>query len=87
MKRMVSLLSVLALVASISFSIPSSVDAKVKVFKNCTELNKTYKGGVAKSKTVKNRGGKTKYSPYVSSSLYTANKKMDRDKDGITCEK
>lgn len=25
--------------------------------------------------------------PYVSTALYNANKKMDRDKDGIACEK
>lgn len=53
----------------------------------CTELNKTYKGGVAKTKTTKNKGGKTKYKPYANSSLYEANKSKDRDKDGIACER
>jgi len=36
---------------------------------------------------VKNKGGKTKYKPYVSKSLYDANTKLDRDKDYIACEK
>lgn len=54
---------------------------------NCTELNKDYKGGVAISSSTKNKGGKTKYKPYVSKELYNANKKSDRDKDGIACEK
>jgi len=60
---------------------------KVKTYKNCKALNKDYKGGVARSKSVKNKGGKTKYKPYVSKALYDANKKLDRDKDKIACER
>ncbi|SEU19525.1 excalibur calcium-binding domain-containing protein [Paenibacillus sp. NFR01] len=67
----------------------SSVNAATKAekFKNCTELNGVYKGGVAQSSDVKNQGGKTKYKPYVSKELYDLNRKMDRDKDLIACEK
>ena len=57
-----------------------------KVFKNCTELNKVYKGGVALPGAV-NRGGATKYEPKYNKSLYLANKKSDRDNDGIACER
>ncbi|WHY21512.1 excalibur calcium-binding domain-containing protein [Paenibacillus sp. G2S3] len=64
-----------------------SAESKVKTYKNCTELNKVYKGGVAISSSTKNKGGKTKYKPFVSKALYEANKKSDRDKDGIACEK
>ncbi|OAB30940.1 hypothetical protein PMSM_21210 [Paenibacillus macquariensis subsp. macquariensis] len=53
----------------------------------CTELNKVYKGGVARSSSVKNKGGKTKHKPFVSQALYDANKKSDRDKDLIACER
>jgi len=60
---------------------------KVVTYKNCTELNKKYKGGVARAANVKNKGGKTKYKPYVSKALYDANKKSDRDKDLIACER
>jgi hypothetical protein len=60
---------------------------KSKVYKNCTELNKVYKGGVARSSSVKNKGGKTKYIPYASKALYDANKKSDRDRDFIACER
>ncbi|MDO7906775.1 excalibur calcium-binding domain-containing protein [Paenibacillus sp. JX-17] len=56
-------------------------------YKNCTELRKDYKGGVARSATVKNKGGKTKYKPFVSQALYDRNSGLDRDKDGIACEK
>jgi len=87
LKRYLSIL--LAIVLMFSFMPFSSADAKTKVktYKNCTALNKDYKGGVAKSKSTKNKGGKTKYKPYVSKDLYEANKKSDRDKDGIACER
>lgn len=64
---------------------PSS-QAAAKVFKNCTELNKVYPGGVALPGAV-NTGGATKLTPKYNKKLYTANKKSDRDKDGIACEK
>jgi hypothetical protein len=60
--------------------------ASVKVFKNCTELNKVYPGGVALPGSV-NAGGMTKLAPKFDKKLYEANKKSDRDKDGIACEK
>ncbi|MEH7126335.1 excalibur calcium-binding domain-containing protein [Bacillus sp. JJ1773] len=63
------------------FSKPAKTD------KNCTELIKDYKGGVAESSSSKNKGGKTKYKPHVSKELYDANKSKDRDKDGIACER
>ena len=64
---------------------PSS-HAAAKVFKNCTELNKVYPGGVVLPGAV-NTGGVTKKEPMYDKALYNANKKSDRDKDGIACEK
>ena len=61
-------------------------NAAVKVFKNCTELNRVYPGGVALPDAV-NAGGETKLTPKFDKKLYEANKKSDRDKDGIACEK
>ncbi|MGX8177684.1 excalibur calcium-binding domain-containing protein [Exiguobacterium artemiae] len=70
---------------------------KAKAFKNCTEMQKTYKGGVANKKGLKNRTGydkngkpiykKTQYTAYVSLATYNLNKSKDRDKDGIACER
>nr|WP_206702732.1 excalibur calcium-binding domain-containing protein [Bacillus sonorensis] len=79
----------LGLIIGFSFSAGGVVEAKpkVKTYKNCKALNKVYKGGVARAKSVKNKGGKTKYKPYVSKALYDANKKLDRDKDKIACER
>jgi hypothetical protein len=65
---------------------PTQSNAAVKKFKNCTELNKVYPGGVALPGAV-NAGGATKKEPKYDKALYTANKSSDRDKDGIACEK
>jgi hypothetical protein len=66
--------------------LPSTAAQASKVFKNCTELNKVYPGGVALPGAV-NAGGMTKMTPKFDKKLYEANKKSDRDKDGIACEK
>ena len=78
------------LIATISLGLTlglvHSSQAAAKVFKNCTELNKVYPGGVALPGAV-NSGGVTKKEPKYDKALYNANKKSDRDKDGIACEK
>ena len=66
--------------------ISESTYAAAKKFKNCTELNKVYPGGVALPGAV-NAGGATKKEPKYDKALYIANKKSDRDGDGIACEK
>jgi hypothetical protein len=71
----------------LTLSLPAtSANAAAKEFKNCTELNKVYPGGVALPGAV-NAGGMTKLTPRFDKKLYEANKKSDRDKDGIACEK
>ncbi|THF72874.1 excalibur calcium-binding domain-containing protein [Cohnella fermenti] len=86
MKKNILTLGACLLILS-SFSSYTDAASSIKTYKNCTELNAVYKGGVAQSASVKNKGGKTKYKPYVSKELYAANKKLDRDKDLIACEK
>jgi hypothetical protein len=77
-----------ALLITLTFtvSIVPIHQASAKAFKNCTELNKKYPGGVALPGAV-NAGGTTKLTPKYDTKLYEANKKSDRDKDGIACEK
>ena len=82
MRRYVIILLSVVLVTSFS----THSNAAAKKFKNCTELNKVYPGGVAKPGAV-NKGGATKKEPKYDKALYTANKSSDRDKDGIACEK
>jgi hypothetical protein len=82
MNQLVTLIISLGL----SLGLMPASQAAVKVFKNCTELNKVHPGGVALPGAI-NSGGKTKKVPKYDKALYTANKKSDRDKDGIACEK
>ena len=70
----------------LTFGLIPNGHATAKVFKNCTELNKVYPGGVALPGAV-NSGGTTKKEPKYNKSLYMANMKSDRDRDGIACEK
>ena len=83
MKR---ILSSFVIIISLMISAGSPVNAAAKVFKNCTELNKVYPGGVALPGAV-NTGGSIKKEPKYDKALYKANKKSDRDGDGIACEK
>lgn len=63
MKKAAAVLLSLGLVFGFSYGADHVAEAKtkVKVYKNCKELNKVYKGGVARTSKAKNKGGKTKY--------------------------
>lgn len=89
MKKGMAMLLSLILVMGFMGSIQVEAAAKVtlKTYKNCTEINKVYPGGIARASTVKNKGGATKYKPFVNQKLYDLNKKSDRDKDLIACER
>lgn len=80
------ILGALTVCMTLAISAMPSSQAAVKVFKNCTELNKVYPGGVAMPGAI-NSGGMTKKTPKYNKALYLANQKSDRDKDGIACEK
>ena len=82
MKRLI----IVSISIGLTFGLAPSSQAAARVFKNCTELNKVYPGGVALTGAV-NSGGITKKQPKYDKALYSANKKSDRDKDGIACEK
>ena len=88
MKKKILIVATLFLISSVqnSYAIPE------KKFKNCSALNKEYPGGIAEKATSvnKNKAGvpqESKAVPKVSSEIYKENKGLDRDKDGITCEK
>lgn len=78
--------STIALSLGLVIGVSQTSYAAAKKFKNCTELNKVYPGGVALPGAV-NAGGATKKEPKFDKALYAANQKSDRDKDGIACEK
>jgi hypothetical protein len=78
--------TILTVLAVLLIAFANPVQAAAKIFNNCNELNKVYPGGVALPGAV-NSGGNTKKLPKYNKSLYLANQKSDRDKDGIACEK
>ena len=68
----------------------SPAEAAAKKYANCAALNKTYKHGVARKGAQDKVKGSTKpvTNFTVNTAVYNANKaKLDRDKDGIACEK
>ena len=73
--------------AAPAFAIPDGGHSVRKEFKNCTALNKVYPHGVGKSGAKDKTSSKPVKNFKVSNSLYKENKKSDRDKDGISCEK
>ena len=79
--------STAAVLLSLALAATGAMPAEAAKFKNCSAVNKVHKGGVAKSAEAVNSGGKTKNIPTVDAKLYKTLKSMDRDKDGIACEK
>ena len=76
--------------ASAQTAAPTSVTAVApKKYANCTALNKVYKHGVAKKKGVKDKTSGVPVTTYtVNLAVYNLNyRSLDRDKDGIACEK
>ena len=63
--------------------------AAAHVFANCTALNRTYPHGVGRKGATDHVSGASKRVTNfaVNTAVYNANKKSDRDKDGIACEK
>jgi hypothetical protein len=59
--------------------------AAARTFKNCTAIHVVYKGGVARPGY--KEPNKLRYKPYVNLALYNANESLDRDHDGIACER
>jgi len=63
----------------------ASADAAAK-YRNCAAMHKRYPHGVAKSRAAANRQVFVTGRAKVSASLYKANKRLDRDHDGVACE-
>ncbi len=93
MKRFVTGLAALALsTGALAAATTTAADAaKPAMYKNCTALNKVYPHGVGKAKAVDRTSGKRVTTFKRSTKLYNQamkhNRGLDRDKDGIACEK
>ena len=61
--------------------------ASVRTYQNCTALQKVYPHGVGRQGARDKTSGRRVTNFKVSNSLYDANRKSDRDRDGIACER
>jgi hypothetical protein len=87
MKRTAAVIAVI-LLAVVGGMQAESASASTPHFANCTALNKTYHHGVGRSGAHDHvKSGKPVTNFKVSTTIYNANKKMDRDRDGVACEK
>lgn len=64
----------------------TAANAQARTFKNCTAMHKVYKHGVGKRGAHDHTSGTPVTNFKRSNALYRANKKSDRDHDGIACE-
>lgn len=81
MKRFVSIIALIPLIL-----LGSVTPAQATTFKSCKDLHKVHKHGISQSVRVINRGQGPIHPPRVSASLYSKNRKLDTDRDGIACE-
>lgn len=58
-----------------------------KRYSNCTSLNRDYAAGVAQSASSRNKGNRIRLKPVVNAAVYKLNRALDRDRDGLVCEK
>ncbi len=89
MEKAVALSLVSLSIASVGLTVATPAEAvTLKKYPNCTALNAAYRHGVGR---VGARDRVTSSRPvtnfYVNSALYRLNAHLDRDKDGVACEK
>jgi len=90
MRKLVYAGALLAVAGSVIVTGPAQALApQATHYKNCTALNKIYPHGVGKpgahDKTRSKTGPVTNFTR--NAAVYNANKSLDRDHDGIACEK
>jgi|1185.fasta_scaffold365138_2 hypothetical protein len=87
-----STLAVAALTLTSLLGTAVSAEAAVPAkYKNCTNLHKTFPHGVGRSKATDHTSGRRvttfKHSTAEYNKAFKANRGLDRDRDGIACEK
>ena len=87
MKRVITSSFVALATAGLLIGGTTTADASARTFKNCTAMHKVYKHGVGRYGAHDHTSGTPVTNFKRSNALYRANKKSDRDGDGIACEK
>jgi hypothetical protein len=89
----IGLLTAVALAVPISGALATTADAASYNYQNCTKLNKKFKHGVGKKKARDKVRGATKpvtsfkKSTKIYKKVIKFNRDLDRDRDGVACEK
>jgi hypothetical protein len=65
--------------------VPAATAARY--FPNCKSVNAVHTHGIAKNAHAAAHASGLTGRPFVNLKLYTANRGLDRDKDGVACEK
>ena len=76
-----------AMTAPLFLAMAAPSHGAAKTYKNCTALNQAYPHGVGRTGARDQTSGTPVTNFKVSNSLYAANRRSDRDGDGIACEK
>lgn len=66
---------------------PTRADRANQRFGSCTAMWRSFPGGIARSPKARNRGTALTRKPYVSGKGYSANSRLDVDRDGLVCER
>jgi len=75
---LIAVLASLALMSGVG-----TADAAAKHYKTCKALRHRYHHGVAKSRAAARR---VQGHPKISASIYRANRRLDREHNGVACE-
>ena len=81
------LLLAATILSASTLSISVTANAAPVKYKNCTAMNAKYRHGVGKKGAKDRSSGKPVTTFAVNNALYLANTRLDRDKDGVACEK
>jgi hypothetical protein len=82
-------LAVVLVSATLTLGLPGAADAATRTYGDCNGLRRAYANGVAQSWSTALHPSPWWIrirTPAVSSAMYTANRRLDRDRDGIACE-
>jgi hypothetical protein len=82
-------LAVVLVSATLTLGFSGTAGAAARTYGDCTSLRRAYANGVAQSWSTALRPSPWWIRirpPVVSAAVYTANRRLDRDRDGIACE-
>jgi excalibur calcium-binding domain-containing protein len=85
MRKRVGLVAISIVVA---LGIAQAPAQAAREYRNCTQLNRRFEHGVAKSRAAARREVRDGYGrPRVSRRIYRANRDLDGNSDGVACER